>query len=93
VGDLGGFLGQGFVVEFQGLFRVQRQVELVLPAEFEARLGQSVVARLGAGMALGQVGRVGGDLVGDDALANVFLVGQAQMLLGRYIATLGACRR
>ena len=80
------FLRQGFVVEFQRLFRVQRQVELILPAEFEAGLGQGIVAGLGAGMAFGQVGGMGGDFVGDDAVAHVLLVGQAQMLLRGHIA-------
>jgi len=56
VGHLGAFLGQGLVVEFPGLVRVQAQVELVFPAEFEAGLAQGVVPDLGAGVALGQVG-------------------------------------
>jgi hypothetical protein len=36
--------------------------QLVFPAELEAGLGQGVVADLGAGVALGQVGGVGGQL-------------------------------
>jgi len=35
--DLAGFPGQGFVVEFARLVRVEAEVELVFPAEFEAR--------------------------------------------------------
>ena len=50
------------------------EVELVLPAKLEARLGQRVVARLRAGMPLGQIRGVGGDLVGDDALLDVVAV-------------------
>ena len=69
VRDLGRILGQGFVVEFARLVGVEAEVELVFPAEFEARLGQRVVADLRAGMAFGQVGGMGGDLVGDDAVA------------------------
>ena len=66
------------------------EVELVLPAELEAGLAQRVVAVLGAGVALGQVGGVGGDLVGDDAVLDVLLVRQAQVLLGRDVAEHGA---
>src|SRR3546814_10229811 len=66
VGKLVRVLGQGFVVEFPGLFRVQAEVELVLPAELETRLAQRVVTHLCPRMALGQVGRVRGDLVGHD---------------------------
>ncbi len=40
-------------------------------------------------MALGHVGGVGGDLVGDDALLHVVAVGQAQVLLGRDVAQHG----
>src|SRR5690606_24188748 len=53
VGQLVRILGQGLVVELLGLLRIQAQVELVLPAELEARLGQRVVARLRARVALG----------------------------------------
>ena len=68
--DLGGFLGQRLVVEFARLVRVQAEIELVVPAEFETRLGQRVVADLRARMALGQIGRMRRDLVGDDALPS-----------------------
>ncbi len=84
-----GVLGQSLVVEGARPVRVQPQVELVLPAEFEARLGNGVVAQLGAGHALAQVRRVGGDLVGDDAFLDVVPVGQAQVLLGRHVAEHG----
>ena len=62
--DLGGFLGHGFVVEFARLVRVEAEVELVFPAEFEARLGQRVVAYLRAGVPLREVGGMRGDLRG-----------------------------
>jgi len=45
-----------------GAVRVQGQVELVFPAEFEAGLGQRIIAHLGAGEALGQVRAKGGDI-------------------------------
>jgi hypothetical protein len=86
VGDLGRFLGQGFVVELARLVRVEAEVELVFPAELEAGLAQGVVADLRAGVALGQVGGVGGDLVGDDAFLDVVLVGQAEVFLGGDVA-------
>ncbi len=73
-----------------GPLGVQGQVELVGPAEFEAGLGEGVVAALGGGVALGQVGGVGGDLVGHHALAHIVTVGQPQVLLGGHIAQQGA---
>ena len=77
------FLRQGFVVKFAGGFGVERLVELVFPAEFEARLAQGVVAILRAGMAFGQVGGVRGNFVGDDAVLHILFVRQTQMFLGR----------
>src|SRR3546814_9287157 len=50
-------LRHGLVVEFAGAFGIQAEVELVVPAELEARLAQGVVAHLRAGMALGEVDR------------------------------------
>ncbi len=73
-------------MEFARLVGIQTEIELIVPAEFEARLGQRVVADLRAGMSLGQIGGVRGDLVGDDAFFHVVLVGQPEMLLGRDIA-------
>src|SRR5581483_4660337 len=43
VGQLGALLRQRLVVEFLGLLRIQAEIELVFPAELEARLGQRVV--------------------------------------------------
>ena len=51
-----------------------------------ARARQGVVAVAGAGAVPGEVGGVGRDLVGDHALADVFDLGQAQVLLGRHVA-------
>jgi hypothetical protein len=51
------------------------QVELIPPAELEPGPGEGVVADLGTRMALGQISRVGRDLVGDHALTDVVLVG------------------
>src|SRR5574343_453682 len=89
VGDLGRLLGQGLVVEFARLVRVETEVELVFPAKLVARLGHGVVADLRAGVALGEVSGVGGELVGDDAFLDVVLVGQAEVFLGRHVAEHG----
>uniref|UniRef100_A0A0N4ZJL5 NAD-specific glutamate dehydrogenase n=1 Tax=Parastrongyloides trichosuri TaxID=131310 RepID=A0A0N4ZJL5_PARTI len=86
VGGLVRFLGQGGVVVLAGGFRVEAEVELVFPAELEPRLAQRVVADLRARVPLGQVRRVRGDLVGDDAGLDVVLVRQPQVLLGRHVA-------
>ena len=56
---------------------VEAEVELVFPAEFEACLAQSVVAVLRTRMALGEIGSVRSDLVGDHAILDIFLVGQS----------------
>ena len=58
-----------------GAGRIEAQGELVAPAELEAGFGDGVVTLLGSGVAFGEVGRVGGDLVGDDSLADVIAVG------------------
>ena len=73
-------------MELARRFRVEAEVELVLPTEFKTRLAQGVVPVLRAGMAFGQVGGVGGDLVGDDAVLDVLLVRQAKVFLGRDVA-------
>jgi hypothetical protein len=62
------------------------------PAELESRPAQLVVAHLRHGVALGQVGRMGGDLVGDDPRLHVVPVWQAQVLPGGHVAQQGgAC--
>ena len=65
VGGLRSFLREGFVVEFTGGFRVEAEVELVFPAEFEAGFGKGVVAVLGTGMAFREVGGMGCELAGE----------------------------
>src|SRR5258708_2263796 len=62
---LGGGRGQRLVVELARRVRIERKVELVLPAEVEARLAERVVAPLRARVPLGEVRRVRRDLVGD----------------------------
>ncbi len=53
--NFGGFLGQGFVMEFACFVRVKAEIELVVPAEFKACLAQGIIAYLRAGMAFGEV--------------------------------------
>jgi hypothetical protein len=74
--SLNPLFGQRRIVFRLGGFRVQGKTELILPAELEARAGQFIVAVAGAGAAPGDVGRVGGDFVGDAALTDVLGVGQ-----------------
>src|ERR1700712_60325 len=50
--DLRRILRQRFVVEFARLVRIEAEVELVLPAELEARLRERVVPHLRARMTL-----------------------------------------
>ena len=60
VGGLGAFCGQRLVVVLFGGVGVEGEVELVSPAELEARAAKRVVAHLGGGVAFRQVGGVGG---------------------------------
>ena len=73
--DLGALGGQGLVVVGPRRDRVQGEVELVLPPELAARLRQRVIPVGGPRVLLGEVGGVGGDLVGDDALLHVVAIG------------------
>ena len=77
VRDLRGIVRQGLVVEEFGRVRIERQVELVLPAKLEAGLRERVVSDLCARVAFGQIRCVSSDLVGDDAGLHVFAVGEA----------------
>ena len=66
----------------QGQFGVERQVELVAPTELETSLRQGVVADGGSRVSLGQIGRMGGYLIGDDTCTNIVFIRQGQMILG-----------
>ena len=90
VGALSAVLGEGFVVEGAGGDGVEGQIELIFPAELEAGFAEGVVAVLGAGVAFGEVGGVGGEFIRDDADFDVFLVGQAEVFLRRDVAEHGA---
>ena len=90
---LRGLLRQRRIVVGDRRDGVEREVELVAPAELEARLGERVVAELRARVALGEVGRVRGDLVRDHALLDVVAVREAKVLLGRDVAEQRRARR
>lgn len=88
--DLAGLLRQGFVVIGARGGRIERQIELIFPAEFETCLGHGVIADLRARMAFGQIGGVSGDLVGDQALLDVLFVRQAEVFFRRDVTQHGA---
>src|SRR5437667_8007546 len=86
VRGLGTFLRQGLVVEVTRGLRIEGEIELIFPAKFEPRFRNRFVAVLRAGMAFGEIGGVRGDLVGDDAVFDVFLVRQTEMFFRRDVA-------
>ncbi len=59
---------------------IQRQIELIFPAEFKARFGHGVITDLRSGVAFGQIGGMRRDFVGDQSLFHILFVGQTQML-------------
>mmetsp|Transcript_100350 Transcript_100350/g.239272 ORF Transcript_100350/g.239272 Transcript_100350/m.239272 type:complete len:257 (+) Transcript_100350:323-1093(+) len=79
----------GLVVHLPRRHGVQREVELVVPTELEAGLGEQVVPVLRPGVALGQVRSVGGDAVRDDARLDILAVRQPEVLLGGDVAQHG----
>src|SRR5580692_4820984 len=74
--DLVAVLRQRLVVELARGVGIERQVELILPAEVEARLAHRIIADLSRRMTLGEVSSVRSDAVGDDAGLDVLAVGQ-----------------
>src|SRR5579864_2624173 len=74
------FFRQRLVVIGPRGFRVQRQLELLVPVEGEARPRQLVVAIPGARPVPRDVGRMRRDLVRDQPLLHVFAIGQSQVL-------------
>ena len=70
----------------QSQLGVERQVELVAPAEIETGFRQGVVADGGSGMSFGQVGGMSRYLIGNDTCAYIIFIRQGQMFLGGDIA-------
>ena len=81
--------GQRLVVIAARRIGVERQIELVVPTKLETRFAEGIIAYLRARMAFGQIGRMGCQLIGDDAGFDVILIGQAQMLFRRHITKHG----
>lgn len=77
-----GLLGQGFVVVGAGGKRVERQIKLVFPAELKARFRHRVITDLRPRMPFRQVGGMGGNLVGNQPLLDIFFVRQTKVLFG-----------
>ena len=57
MGHFVGLFRQGLVVEIARGIGVEREVELVLPAELEAGAAQRIIAQLRRRVALGEIGR------------------------------------
>jgi hypothetical protein len=68
------FLRQGLVVVFTSGIGIEAQIELVIPTKLKAGFRQSIVTNLRTRMALGQISGMRRNLVGNDAIFNVFLV-------------------
>src|SRR5439155_27284252 len=90
VRGLGAFGWKSFIVELARGLGIEREIELIFPAKFEARFANRVVAVLRAGMALGEISGVRGDLVGDDAVFDILLVRQTEMFFRRDVTEHGA---
>ena len=82
-------LFDGFLPHGARLFGIQRQIELLFPVEGGAGVRNRVVLLHGARNMLRDVRHMGRDLVGDDALMDVFGVRQADVLLRRDVAQHG----
>ena len=79
--QLGALGRQRLVVVGDRRVGVERQVELVAPAEVEAGARQGVIVGARAGQPLRQVSSVRRDLVGNDAGLDVVAIRQPQVLL------------
>src|SRR5574344_302618 len=77
--------GIGSLIIFECALRIKREVELIFPSEVITCLAQRVVTDTGTGMTFGYIGSMGGNLISDDAVAHILLVGQGKMFLGCYI--------
>ena len=64
-----------FIVHAAGCFGVEGKLEVVFPIQVGASGADLVVPVAGAGQVAGDVGGMGGDLVGDDALTYIIVVG------------------
>src|ERR1700730_5468707 len=86
VGHLRAGGGQALVVHRPRCLGIEAQIELILPAELEARLRERVVPQLRTRMPLGEVCGMRGDLVGDHAVLDVLPIRETEVLLRRDVA-------
>ncbi len=70
-------------------FRIKRQTELLFPVECKSSFRKGVITILGAFAFACDVSGVGGNLVCNHALLDVFLVWQTQVLFGGHVAQHG----
>src|SRR5580698_11003901 len=80
---------QGLVVIFTGPLRIETQVKLIVPSEFEPRLRQRVVPELRSGPSLRQVGRMRGDFITNDSCTNILFIWKAKMFFRGDVAEHG----
>ena len=75
-------LRQAGIADGLGGLRVQCAGELCIPVQHAAGIAHLIVDVPGVGDALGDIGGVGSDLGGHDALLHIVHIGQSQMLGG-----------
>ena len=85
-----GFFGHSLVVEIRCRFWVEGEVELILPAGFKVRPTERIIPFVCKRVALGRVGRVGSDFVGDDTGFNIVAIRNPQVLFRCHVAQHGA---
>ena len=73
-----------------GCIGIEAEIKLIFPAKLKACFGECIISQLSAGMTLGQVRGVSGNLIGDGAHFDVIFIWQAQMLFGCDITEHGA---
>src|ERR1700745_3170379 len=79
MGCFGPFLRQCLVMKRARSFRVQTQIELIFPPEFETRFAQSIISDLRAWMTLRKIRGMRRDLIGDYPFLYVIPVRQPEM--------------
>lgn len=71
---------RNLIIEALGLFRVECQRELRGPVQLMTRVRHCVIAVTRTGQTECDIGGMGRDLAGNDALAHVIFIRQAQVL-------------
>ena len=65
----------------QGQLGVEREMELVAPAEIKTGFREGIVADGGSGMSFRHIGGMGSYLIGNDTCAYIIFIGKRQVLL------------